>query len=73
MAEAQAILHGRHEQADVARVVRVLRLAGPLTLASLACHPDLAGWSRDRLEHAVVTAWSSAVIFIDSHDLLVAI
>jgi len=73
MAEAQPILLGRREQADAARVVRLLRLAGPLTLTGLARHPDLSGWPRDRLENAVVSAWSGAQIFVDARDLLIAI
>jgi hypothetical protein len=73
MPEAQPILPGRREEADAARVVRVLRLAGPLTLTGLARHPALSGWPRDRLENAVVSAWASTQIFVDTRDLLVAI
>jgi hypothetical protein len=73
MPEAQPTLPRRRDAADVARVVRVLRLTGPLTLTGLAHQPDLSAWSRDRLESAVVSAWSGAQIFIDTRDLLVAI
>jgi hypothetical protein len=34
---------------------------------------DLAGWTRQRVEHAVVTAWSRNLIFVDTRDLLVAL
>jgi hypothetical protein len=74
MVEAQ-----RHPRAatggteDVACVVRVLHHAGPIPLRELADDPELADWSRDRIEHAVVSAWSSALIFVDTRDLLVAL
>jgi hypothetical protein len=58
---------------DVARVVRVLHLAGPLPLRELADEPELADWSPERIEHAVVAAWSAALIFVDTRDLLVAL
>lgn len=74
MAEAQ-----RHPRAttdrseDVARVVRVLHHSGPVPLRELADDPELADWTHERIEHAVVSAWSSALIFVDSRDLLVAL
>jgi hypothetical protein len=74
MAEAQ-----RHPRAttdreeDVASVVRVLHHAGPIPLRELAEDPELADWTRERIEHAVVSAWSRALIFVDTRDLLVAL
>ena len=74
MAEAQ-----RHPRAtadgteDVACVVRVLHHAGPIPLRELAEDPELADWTRERIEHAVVSAWSRALIFVDTRDLLVAL
>jgi hypothetical protein len=58
---------------DVAHVVRVLHHAGPLPLRELADDPELADWPSERIEHAVVSAWSRALIFVDTRDLLVAL
>ena len=58
---------------DVARVVRVLHRVGPLPLRELADDPALADWPHERIEHAVVAAWSRALIFVDTRDLLVAL
>jgi hypothetical protein len=73
MPEAQPYLPRPRDENDVACVVRVLRLTGPLTLTGLGRHPDLSGWPRDRLESAVVSAWSRAQIFVDNRDQLIAI
>lgn len=58
---------------DVARVLHVLHHAGPLPLRDLADDPELADWPPERIEHAVVSAWSRALIFVDTRDLLVAL
>jgi hypothetical protein len=73
MTEAQRSLPSPWEETDVARVVRVLRRAGPLRLPELADEPDLDAWPPQRVEHAIVGAWSRNLIFIDNRDLLVAI
>jgi hypothetical protein len=73
MAMAQRKVHPGREAEDVARVVRVLHRSGPLPLGSLADEPELADWPSERVEHALVSAWSRALIFIDSGDLLVAL
>ena len=59
--------------ADVARVVRTLHRAGPLRLGELGDEPELAGWPPQRIEHAVVSAWSCNLIFVDRRDHFVAI
>ncbi|MGY2874745.1 hypothetical protein ACVW00_001935 [Marmoricola sp. URHA0025 HA25] len=58
---------------DVTRVLSVLHHAGPLPLRELADEPELAEWTHERIEHAVVSAWSRALIFVDTRDLLVAL
>lgn len=73
MTEAQGTLLGPWEDTDVARVVRVLHQSGPLPLRDLTREPDLANWPAHRIEHAIVSAWSRKLIFIDNRDLLVAI
>ena len=73
MAVAQRKLHPGGEAEDVARVLRVLHRSGPLPLGELADEPDLADWSSERIEQALVSAWSRALIFIDTRDLLVAL
>jgi hypothetical protein len=72
MAQAQrnpTVLQGDAE--DVAHVLRVLHRAGPLPLRELTDDPDLADWPPERVEQAVVSAWSRALIFVDAHDLIV--
>ena len=73
MADAERVLLRPRDEADVACVLRVLHRAGPLPLRDLVGQPDLVGWSAQRLEHAVVSAWSRTLIFVDNRDLLVAI
>ncbi|MBW8749950.1 MAG: hypothetical protein JF565_00800 [Propionibacteriales bacterium] len=73
MAMAQRKLHSGSEAEDVARVLRVLHRSGPLPLGELADEPELADWPSERVEHALVSAWSHALIFIDTRDLLVAL
>jgi hypothetical protein len=58
---------------DVAQVLHVLHHAGPVPLSELGDDPELAEWSSERIEHALVSAWSRALIFIDSGDMLVAL
>lgn len=58
---------------DATRVVRVLHLSGPLLLRELADCPELEDWPSERIEHAIVSAWSRGLIFIDYRDLLVAL
>lgn len=72
MAEAQRNPRvAREDTEDVAHVLRVLHHAGPLPLSELADDPALASWTHERIEHAVVSAWSRALIFVDTRDLLV--
>lgn len=66
-------LPGPWEETDVARVVRALHQSGPLQLSDLSREPDLLGWPAQRIEHAVVSAWSRNLISFDSRDLLVAL
>jgi len=73
MVDAQHSVSGPSEQADAARVLRALRRSGPQPLKELARDPDLADWPPERVEHAVVTAWSRNLISIDPRDLLVAL
>ena len=65
--------HGSSPDADVTEVVRALHRTGPLPLDELALVPDLDEWPDTRLEHAVISAWSRNLIFVDSRDLLVAL
>jgi hypothetical protein len=64
---------GHWEETDMAHVVGVLHRSGPLSFRDLRLLPEIGGWSRQRVEHAVVSAWSANLIFIDTHDLLVAL
>jgi hypothetical protein len=73
MVDAQHHVSGPWEQTDVARVVRALRRSGPRPLGDLARDPDLADWPPERVEDAVVGAWSHNLISIDPRDLLVAL
>ena len=74
MTEAQQNVRvGPWDDADVRQVVGVLHRTGPLPMSELNRTPDLAGWTRLRVEHAVVTAWSRNLIFVDTRDLLVAL
>jgi hypothetical protein len=73
MTEAHRTLPGPWEDADVARIIRALRRSGPLLLRDLTREPELVGWPAQRIEHAVVSAWSRNLIFIDQRDLLVAL
>ena len=58
---------------DVAHVLRVLHEVGPLPLRELADDPELADWPPERIEHAVVSAWSRALVFVDTRDLVIAL
>jgi hypothetical protein len=61
------------DDVDVARLMHVLEKLGPLPMGDLAAELDHAGWPAARVEHAIVSAWSRALIFIDRGDRLVAI
>ena len=69
----QNVRVGPWDDADVTQVVRVLHRTGPLPMSELNQTRDLACWTRQRVEHAVVTAWSRNLIFVDTRDLLVAL
>jgi len=73
MAEALRSIPLPREETDFARVVGTLRRSGPLALDELCGEPELVDWPAQRVERAVVTAWSHNLIFIDPRDLLVAI
>jgi hypothetical protein len=73
MIEARRNLGAAWVDTDVTRVVRVLHHAGPLPLRDLADDPELEDWPPERIEQAIVTAWSRGLIFIDARDLFVAI
>ena len=73
MVDAEHSVSGPWEQTDVARVLRALRRSGPQAFGELTRNPDLADWPTERIEHAVVTAWSRNLISIDPRDLLVAL
>ena len=74
MTEVQGHLRvGPWEESDADRVVRVLHRSGPLPLRDLGQTPDLADWPNQRIQHAVVTAWSRNLIFVDTSDQLVAL
>jgi len=73
MTEAHRTLPGPWEDTDVARIVRALHRSGPLPLQDLTREPELVSWSAQRIEHAVVSAWSRNLIFIDRRDHLIAL
>jgi hypothetical protein len=74
MGQAQRDLpRSSEEETDVAQVVHALRRFGPRPLDELLDDPYLEGWSTQRLEGAVVSAWSRNLISIDAGDLLVAL
>ena len=73
MAEAQRDPQAAWTDADVTRVVSVLHDVGPLPLRDLARDPELEDWPSERVEHAIVSAWSHGLIFIDARDLVVAL
>jgi hypothetical protein len=73
MAIAQRNLHTAGHVEDAAQVVHVLHHVGPVPLQELADEPELAGWPPERVEQAIVSAWSHALIFIDNRDLLIAL
>jgi hypothetical protein len=73
MTEAPRSLFLSREETDLARVVGTLRRSGPLALDELCDEPDLDDWSVQRIEQAVVVAWSHNLIFVDPRDLLVAL
>jgi len=73
MAIAQRKLQTAGQTEDAVHVVRVLHHVGPLPLRELSEEPELADWPAERIEQAIVSAWSRALIFIDSGDLLVAL
>jgi hypothetical protein len=61
------------DDGDVTPVVRALHRWGPQSLPDLVRDPEVAGWPAERVEHAIVVAWSLNLIFIDTGDLLVAL
>lgn len=61
------------DDADVTQVVRALHRWGPQSLADLVRDPEVADWSAERVEHAIVVAWSLNLIFVNTRDLLVAL
>ena len=73
MTQAHGPLPGPWEDTDGARVVHALRRSGPLPMRDLNLEPEFVGWSAQRLEHAVIAAWSRNLIYVDQRDLLVAI
>jgi hypothetical protein len=73
MGQAQRDLPRSWEETDVAQVLQALRRFGPRPLDELLDDPHLEGWSLQRLEGAVVSAWSRNLISIDAGDLLVAL
>jgi hypothetical protein len=74
MAPAQSGPREAHsDDTDVTNVVRALHRWGPQSLRELVGDPEFANWPAQRLEHAVVSAWSLNLIFIDARDLLVAL
>jgi hypothetical protein len=75
-AERQLQDHGvapRGADSDARQVARSLRRTGPLQMEDLRAQPELRGWSSDRVEKAVVAAWSADRITIDAGDRLVAL
>ena len=58
---------------DAVLVVDVLHGVGRCSLRALLGQPELLDWTPDRLERAVVKAWSGGLVFIDSNDDLVAL
>ena len=42
-------------------------------MRTLLTQPELLDWTSDRLEQAVVRAWSGGLVFIDRNDDLVAL
>jgi hypothetical protein len=58
---------------DADLVVYVLDRCGPRSLGELGDHPALTGWSRERLEEAVVQAWTGNQLNFDFEDHLVAL
>jgi hypothetical protein len=73
MTEAPRSICRPSEEADLARVVGTLRRSGPLGLDELCDEPEFLDWPAQRVEQAVVAAWSHNLIFIDPRDLLVAL
>ena len=72
MSEAR-ILPSPRVDSDVACVVNALHRSGPIDLGDLGDQPQLTNWGRQRLEHAVVSAWASDLISFDSRDLIVVL
>lgn len=58
-------------RADAARVIAHLRRNGPETIHDLLHDDELADWSTERVEDAVVDAWAQTLIFVDRQDRLV--
>jgi hypothetical protein len=42
-------------------------------MPELVRDPEFTDWPAQRVEHAVVSAWSLNLIFIDTRDLIVAL
>jgi hypothetical protein len=73
MTEAHRGRFMARKENDLACVLGMLRRSGPLDLDDLRDAPELADWPAQRLEQAVVTAWSRNLISVDQRDLLVAL
>jgi hypothetical protein len=73
MSQAQRDLPRAWAEADVAHVLGVLRRTGPRLLTELMDDEEFDGWPSQRLEGAVVSAWSRNVISITAGDLIVAL
>ena len=54
-------------------VVEVLRGGGPRSLSHLRELPAFAGWPSERVELAVVQAWSDSLLSVDADDQLIAL
>jgi hypothetical protein len=73
MVEAQRHPQEAWGETDVTHIVRLLHHGGPLPLGELADDPTVAEWPAERVEQAIVSAWSRGLIFIDTRDLIVAL
>ena len=73
MNQAHRSIPRASEETDLDRVIGTLRRSGPLGIEELRDEPEFADWPAQRVEQAVVTAWSHNLIFVDQRDLLVAL
>jgi hypothetical protein len=58
---------------DVAIVIDLLRRRGPRSLSQLCDALRGDSWSNERVEHAVIEAWSGNRLSVDRDDRLVAL